>query len=215
MRRIISATVAQLLTEAFGWSTITFVVDRWTSEQLWPDGNTGPLVLRLTFALVDERPQVVGVELWAAPPTTDPLLLQPKARGAVHSEDLRAIPLRRLLADWQAGVARTAVFAEHNPGARRLGHEFRRQAIEMARVVGTSKRKGGADIHPPEHWRAVADVYLRSGTKGVATTWGVSPGTAGRWVWVARNEKGLLDRTSPGRTSGRATRERNEDEQAR
>ncbi len=185
--------------------------ERWVNEMRWPDKADGPFALRLTFGLIDERPEVVGVELWAVEPpeTVDPLYARPgfsPTEAPIRSADLR-LPLRHLLEEWKARrlvTADLAARAAAMSGRPDWWPAFQAEAIRTGHLVG-AKRKGRADAHGPEHWEAVADVYLRSGTSGVARTFLVSKGTAGKWVWIARHEKQLLDPTEPGKMSGRST----------
>ncbi len=183
---------------------------RRSTERRWPHPTKGPFVLRLTFGLIDQRPEVVGVELWAVPPPKpeDPAdqLLSTPSLSPIRTEHLR-LPLRSLFDEWKQHRLRTAEIASAataGPRHPEWWDDWRGDAIRTAEVVDV-KRKGRADAHDDAHWHAVAEVYLAGGTKAVARTWGVSKGTAGKWVWVVRNQKGLLDPTQRGKRSGRSS----------
>lgn len=176
-------------------------------EQRWP-GNDGPWVLRLTYGLVDDRPEVVGVELWAVDPAEvdmagwPDLFLKPKL-VAIHTETIR-LPLRRLLREWVAGRIKTAIAAG---GAASMPSGWRSEALATGRAVDV-RRKGRADAHGDDHWQTVAAVYLDKGTVGVARHFTVAKGTAAKWVSIARNQKGYLAKTTRGKATGRSTSER-------
>ncbi|HTV10354.1 MAG TPA: hypothetical protein VME20_00700 [Acidimicrobiales bacterium] len=188
----------------------------WCTERRWPDRDAGPLTLRLTFGLVAGRPEVVGVELWGTDPAAvdipnwPGLLLKPSVPGngepaPIRTETMR-LPLRRLLDEWRAKAVRRGTIAADvdllSDADARLPRSYREMAIRHAVYAG-AKRKGRADAHKDDHWQAVADVYLASSLRGVMDTWHVSKGTASKWVWVARNQKGLLAKTTRGRPTGR------------
>lgn len=173
-------------------------------EQRWPDAKTGPWVLRLTYGLVDERPEVVGVEMWGVDPAEIELAgwpafsLKPERTIAIHTGGIR-LPLRRLLRDWVADRIKRAGNAESAPS---LPAGWRSEALATGRAVDV-RRRGGADAHGDDHWEEVAAVYLAKGTAGVANHFTVAKGTAAKWVSIARNDKELLAKTTRGRGSGR------------
>ena len=92
----------------------------------WPDPDTGPFDLWTTVAIIDGRPEVVGVELWAIDPASLekrvthltpaqaerhwPRLPDPAwddRTGVIRTKDLR-IPLGRVLTDYMSRQRRLA-----------------------------------------------------------------------------------------------------------
>ncbi|HVB13543.1 MAG TPA: hypothetical protein VNH38_02155 [Candidatus Dormibacteraeota bacterium] len=92
----------------------------------WPDPESGPFDLWTTFAIIDGRPEVVGVELWAVDPSALPrgvTHLTPKEAeghwprepdpswdsrvGAIRSKDLR-VPLGQIVSDYMGRERRRA-----------------------------------------------------------------------------------------------------------
>jgi hypothetical protein len=92
----------------------------------WPDPESGPFDLWTTYAIIDGRPEVVGVELWAVDPaalSSRVTKLAPKEakrhwpqtglawgsrEGAIRTKDLR-VPLGRIVSDYmghQRGLAK-------------------------------------------------------------------------------------------------------------
>lgn len=85
----------------------------------WPDPESGPFDLWTTFAIIDGRAEVVGVELWAVDPSALPkgvTRLTPKEAeshwpqtglawgsrvGGIRAKDLR-VPLGRIVSDYMA-----------------------------------------------------------------------------------------------------------------
>ncbi len=86
----------------------------------WPDPVAGPFDLWTTYAIIDGRPEVVGVEMWAVDPAALPKRVTHLAKaeaerhwpresepswdsrgGPIRSKDLR-LPLGRIVADYMA-----------------------------------------------------------------------------------------------------------------
>jgi hypothetical protein len=84
----------------------------------WPDPKTGPFKLWTTFAVIDGRVEIVGVEVWSVEPSSldqTVTALTPKQASnhwtviaserelegqAIRSTDLRAIPLNTIASDY-------------------------------------------------------------------------------------------------------------------
>ncbi len=166
------------------------------TETLWPDQQTGPWLLRASFAATDGALVPVGIEIWAVSPPG------PSSRWTAWRPDLVAadrplvpltpaglrIPLGRLADELAASAAR------YLPAARA---QHRNEADLLETVAKTRRRTGRPPLYPPEHYAAVADVYRQVGgrapTAGVAERFGVSRSTASKWVVRARR-LGLLER---------------------
>lgn len=186
------------------------LVDYWTQERGWPD-QKGPLRMRLTFGLVDGRPEVVGMELWGVSPAEvwgltkreerkAGLQVNPKRPAAIHTETAR-VPLRRLLKEWRTSKTRAAEIAK----AVKALPEPRRSAVlppaYVEEAIATAEKV--AHGHDRSHWIGVTDAYLDGGLAAVMDLFDVSKGTAGKWVWIARHRENLLKKTSRGARSGR------------
>ena len=78
-------------------------------ERRWPDPNTGPLRLRVWFGRVNERPAVVGVELWGVEPVSQEWGaeseaarhgFEPLGTAPVRAQDVHTLRIGELLDDW-------------------------------------------------------------------------------------------------------------------
>lgn len=179
-------------------------------EGRWPDPDHGPFRLRVWFGRVDDRPAVVGVELWGVEPqqrdwleseagdeAIDVVTGKAVSRdwlgyqlpdAAVRAEDVR-LPLGRLLDDW---LDRQRAFAR----ASRLlwgdspGHEARVQRFER-RLEG--KRTGPPRL-TDDFLQQVTDIYNGAARDGArnpaapvqAALGARTPSTARSWIREAR-----------------------------
>jgi hypothetical protein len=103
----------------------------------WPDPKSGPFDLWTTFAIVNGRAEVVGVELWAIDPASLdrqvthltkaqalkhwPRVDDPKwdsREGVIQSSDLRSIPLASIVTNYMTRQRRLA-WSEVTPGHRK------------------------------------------------------------------------------------------------
>lgn len=190
-----------------------------TTEEKWPDKEVGPWALRLTTAIVDDRPAVVGVELYAV----DPELIRQNAQGwptlAAHlvprvTERITTAGMRVPLAERLAAyLARTKKSDEiiANAAPDQIPARWREFARERLASIkhAESARRGRPPLYGREHFERVAAVYneaLRSGAMpplgAVARAWTVSESTAAKWVSRCRRTFGLLPPTTPGRAAG-------------
>ena len=195
-------------------------------ERRWPDSGSGPWALRLTFAIVDDRPGVVGVELYAIDPATiaadrgtgkndaERWLNLPLAREAgknpvpIQTSGVR-LPLGELLDQYLASMRRSDEIVSRAPG---FPAEWRQEATDrlgrIAEVTPTPGRPGRPPLYSRDHFERVADVYSRAllagepPTKAVSDVFSVSKSTAAKWVARCR-ELELLRDTDRGKPAGR------------
>lgn len=195
--------------------------------------------MRLVFAILNDKPAVVGVELWAVdedelrittvqdvrpdsvladflPSLLGPDGPQPKGTTAITTEGLR-LPLRSIFDAWLANEV--AEEARDLTSSRVRGREavpaFQRMALEQA----ARRRFGRPKVHGQAHYREVARIYKKAirskrPTAAVAEKFNVSPGTAAKWVSIARNDLHLIPPTSKGKASGPTKRPARRKEQS-
>lgn len=167
--------------------------------RLWPDSETGPFRLRLWFGRVDDRPAVVGVEMWGVHPVgapwPGPVGMEP-ADSPIRAEDIR-LPLGKLLDAWverQYRYARASLTLWGDvPGQAERVEKF------TAPLDGHStERRVGRPALSDEMLSQVVEVYnaaVRRGDRQPAVrvfeelgpTYGAAvPETARGWVRQAR-----------------------------
>ncbi|HXF72995.1 MAG TPA: helix-turn-helix domain-containing protein [Actinomycetota bacterium] len=144
--------------------------------------DCGPRFLDLRFALVRGAPELVGLAIHPLPRTEPrPLdavqLRRCVALGTAIPEAVRLLVESDAFPELEVDIDELRQAAEPTPtGRRRLGpHQF----LQIAKIYVTTKR---------------------APTQAVAERFGVSRGTAARWVRRAR-EMGFLTETSPGKAS--------------
>lgn len=172
----------------------------------WPDAERGPYSLRLTSALIDGRPQIVGVELWGEDPANYPdsdrqALPVPESETGITSVAIR-LPLGELLArvlddySHDSGLIGKAASASDR---LRASVETNQATVDTAPV-----RRGRRPLYGVPHFARVARVYTDAMARGkrptaaVAAWASVNKSTAAKWVARAR-ALGLLPPTSRGR----------------
>lgn len=163
-------------------------------EQLYPDPEAGPYLLRLTIEDVDKRLEIVGIEMWGQQP--------PVGEAAPWGIESPAdTPQRITSTAIRLPLDKLAMAALEG-----MGHVTSHAARPVPRG-GDTKSKGGRPPRSPEHWNKVAKIYsaaLASGkrpTSTVATQLDVSKTTAAKWVARCRAQ-GLLPATTKGRAVG-------------
>lgn len=185
----------------------------------WPDPERGPYSLRLTSALIEGRPQLVGVEVWGGDPAryastfaSDPIPV-PDSETSITSVAIR-LPLAKLLAGVLDHYRDVSALISKSPGASdRLRASV--QANE-AIVNAVPVRRGRRPTYGVPHFARVARIYtdaLASGRRPTAAVaaWGlVNKSTAAKWVARAR-ALGLLPPTTRGRAAV-VTTQRREDQ---
>lgn len=138
----------------------------------WPDPQTGPFRLRLWFGTVDEKPAVVGVEMWGVDPVreTPPWFIDVDLPDVpIGAEDIR-LPLGRLRDDWvdkQRSYARAsrALWGDVPPELR-LPQEVHEAAVQrFERRLGAPKRVGRPPLSDELLGRVTA-IYNEAVTSG-------------------------------------------------
>ncbi len=176
-------------------------------ERRWPDEDTGPWVLRLTFGIVGDRPGVVAVELYAVTPAAirravdgwPSLLLEPgrrkRRKPTAENRDLfetlgpetittagMRVPLAELTTEYLARLERSAKIAA-SPGATgRLPDAWRRAAAEQLERLRAPERRHGPGrpaAYGAEHYEKVAEIYLQALREGRSPTKAVADALAG------------------------------------
>lgn len=157
----------------------------------WPDPETGPLLLHVWIDRIDDRPAVVGVELWGIRPPVSASCLDAvmalAEEAPVRASDVR-LPLGAFLDDWVGTQLATGRAAQQlygkkiephvraietkygaQPGERsHLTDDFLERVAEVhAAAVRSGNRKPSLAV-----WRALGNGYSRS--------------TARSWVHEAR-----------------------------
>ncbi|MHB1988905.1 MAG: hypothetical protein ACYCSF_13145 [Acidimicrobiales bacterium] len=181
-----------------------------TTEQRWP-GKDGPWTLRLTFAIVDDRPGVVAVELYAvdtprikkAVSGWPGLLIKPAATSSITTTGIR-VPLAEMLSNYLATRRGRDAIISASPG---LPASLRKETTSRRQQSALAKRGPGRPaLYGPDHYKEVAAIYtdaLRSGrtpTAAVARQKQVSQSAATKWVANARG-LGLLPQTAKGKAA--------------
>jgi hypothetical protein len=181
-------------------------------EIYWPDPEAGPYLVRVTLDNVDDRLEIVGVEIWGrdadevgwsnrAPageltPVTSTAIRLPLdhiATEALHSS--RVSPEDD---EWNyAGKGE-----QNDPMA-----EFYRRTNEKLRKLKGARQTGRPTQYDESHFAAVAQVYSQAlathqnPTGAVAERFSVSKSAAAKWVARCR-AMGLLPPTTRGRSAG-------------
>ena len=189
----------------------------WLGEQVFDvDGAK----LRLSFAIVDGRPEVVGFELWRADPRTQPWrnyddvrqmrfrdnCFDVKQERPIATSDLRA-PLQRFVNDWLSDHKQTV---EHILGSPVASAQWKRRVRKAQKKIDSlaAPRPGRKPVYDRDHFEKVAAVYRQAlrerkpPTKAVADCpeWGpVDVSTAAKWVSRACHEFGFLPLTTQGK----------------
>jgi hypothetical protein len=180
--------------------------------------------LRLTFAMVSGRPEVVGFELWSADPRSQPWRKnQALMRDAdnnfdvrldrpISSSDLRT-PLHPLVDEWMSRRKGLSGLILDSPQASAAWKRKVRKAQKQLETAAPP-RPGRKPVYGRDHFEQVAQVYKQAlrrrkpPTKTVAEwpDWGpVDISTAAKWVSRARNEFGFLPPTTQGKPASEKT----------
>ena len=190
----------------------------WLGEQTFDvDGAK----LRLTFAMVNGRPEVVGFELWTADPRSQPARTynpaQMRARDnnfnvkldrPISSNDLRA-PLQKLTDRWLVKQRATMDLILDDTVGTPASPEWKRKVRKAQKQIesATAPRPGRKPIYGRDHFEKVAAVYRQAlmdrkpPTKAVAKHWKVNVSTAAKWVSRCRSDftPPLLPSTTQGK----------------
>ena len=173
----------------------------------WPDPVSGPYSMRVSVALVDGRPEVVGVEFWGANPSdfvpTRRRFRHLRSTDAITSTAIR-IPLRELLTKLLSEFQRDSeLIVESTTASPRLKDSVAQRQVHMPT---DAPRRGRRPRYGPPFFAQVAQVYTEAMGRREAPTvavakWGqVNKSTAAKWVSKAR-ALGLLPPTSRGRAA--------------
>ena len=170
--------------------------DSFKTRLLWPDVRTGPWDITLTWRLMSDRYECVGIEVVEA------LQLEPLPPGATADAPYRSKPPHKVLTaqrirglEWGRimKTARKQLVREARYLAPVLrmqqdtaaGHEVEARSAGMQ---GRAGRRGRPQVRPDSHYEKVATLYVGacdSGdppTKFVAEHFGVPHSTAAKWV---------------------------------
>jgi hypothetical protein len=182
----------------------------------WPDPKDGPFELCVTVAIVDGRPEAVGLEVWACDPAQLPKQftgMTAKAAtekwrfvdreaepDAIRTADIRRIALGQIVDEAVQGVRKTATVltTSDQVGKRKPAGWAARPAVqkEAKRILEVTeppapKPKGRRPL-PRSHYEEVARVYLgaladrREPTRAVKDYWAVSKSQAAKWIYRCR-----------------------------
>ncbi len=169
----------------------------------WPDPDTGPWQVTLSWRWSEDRVECVGFCLQPL----DALSVEPLTASL-----LRSIPVMRLVTqarreryDASGGeIVETIDGGGDLPIGESLAASLREQSDSW------SERRPGRPVElGPQHYREVAKVYSSAHASGgaplvaVQEHWHVSRPTASRWVAEARAQE-LLPATGRGRAKGNA-----------
>lgn len=176
------------------------------TQGLWPDESQGPWYFRLYWEEIDGRTECVGLDFRSVRTVDDEgsgSLLADPSRVPMKPTKLTTTTLRDFPLGATVDGSRAWVGAVLTWWAGR--DEARRDELEAkARRFAARRSKGGRKpMYGPDHWAAVADVYLGTASKptsAVAEAFGVSHSAAGKWVARCR-EMGLVPPTTAGKTS--------------
>lgn len=181
------------------------------SERYWPDEKAGPYLLRLSYAVIKNRLEVVGVEMWAQQPPTDEKWRKwlndapTDTPNPINSVALR-MPLDRLASEALARLKSAGSIVRSKP------EQFSEETVASIEKMEAlpDQQRGRPAVYGPEHWAKVATVYVEAAaarekpTLAVQNAFGVSKTTAAKWVararqdeWLAPAEKGRVS-TEPG-----------------
>lgn len=189
----------------------------------YPPTPDRPWTVRITYALIDGKPAVGAVEVYAVDPdairAADPhwphLDHRPPTAQPITSIGLR-LPLGTMLSAYIARRRRTADIVAAAPS---FPPNLRRSARKVLRQINSAapeRPRGRPPLYGREHYEDVAATYLdalasgRPTTQAVAARFGVSDSAASKWVATARHTWGLLPRTSKGRSAGWPASQRKE-----
>lgn len=201
-----------------------------TRERRWPDRKVGPWTLRLTYGVVDGRPGVLGVELYAV----DPERIAEAAAGwpkvdvrparktrRITTAGMR-VPLADLLVEYLSQNQRADdLIANADPrwleqAAGHLGlsaETMRTVASKRVRVIGETRppRRRGRPPRSADATRTLYEEAARIYNEALASRLApldaiteemhVGRSTAGKYVARAR-AAGLLPPTTPGKARG-------------
>jgi hypothetical protein len=128
--------------------------------RLWPDPQTGPFWLRLWVKQVDDRPAIVGVEMWGVEPPTAEVTLTDTT--AITRKDIRDLRLDKLLDGWRAMMGSYARATVDTHYAKAPDKEAKLARFERRLGVKHTGRPRLTD----EFLREVADIYTKAVDKG-------------------------------------------------
>lgn len=198
-------------------------------------GTGAPVDVRVTVAMIDGRPEVIGVEMWSVhPATVDKTFTGMTPRAAekkwgpvdpdkpaagIRTIDLR-LPLATIAEDVAKRARRSASLvaskrsdADHWAAKPRVQSEAER--IIAATGAEPAKPRGRRPL-PRSHYEEVAKVYsdaIGDPTQAVKEHWHVSKSQAAKWIYRCRREPlNLLPPTSRGRLTTTAAHRPDEED---
>jgi len=196
-------------------------------EYRWPDRSAGPWILRLTFAIVDGRPGVVGVELYAVDPEKIPgagkVYKRPSRKTRRITTAGMRVPLADLMVEYLPQAQRSAELrANAQPSWLEQAASHLGTPAETIRTISSKKARAISSALPPQPrgrprrpadatrglYEEAARIYneafaagRRPLTKVIGDEMHVAKSTAGKYVAGAR-ALGLLPQTTPGKAKG-------------
>ena len=176
----------------------------------WRDPTGGHWIVTFTWAEVNGRPEVIGVNIRShldilygdIRDGTAVVEVHPVGQPASMTRTVwRSFPAAQTIDKARRGSRRLLEkLAEEAPGSL---EEKNRKDLELYREPDP-RRGGRPRLYDQDHFRKVADVYRdawrrsNSPTQTVASRFNVSPSTAAKWVKRAR-DMGFLGKTTAGR----------------
>jgi len=188
----------------------------------FPPTPERPWAVRITVGMVDGKPAIVALELYAV----DPAVIATAARGwpeiarsfvpatptPITASGAR-LPLGSLLADYVASQRKSAATISHAPEfpERWRAQAERRMALLTEPDGEGSRPRGRPLLYDRAHYERVAATYLDALAAGlpptgsVASSFGASKATASKWLTKCR-ALGLLPPTTRGVATGWPTK---------
>ena len=186
------------------------------TTQLWGDlhRRAGKPDLVLHFAMIEGRPECVGIEVGArvSPPGSTDRRWRLKDTATIEgplrpisAADVRGLGLGEEVRRARAKMIRDLRIIESSGDLPKRWRAEARERLALVEKDG-GRRPGRPRMYDAEHFRKVADFYREGATNGltptrwVARKYGVSQSTAAKWVARARSpEYGFLPPTTRGR----------------
>lgn len=169
------------------------------------DLQVGSHAVRLTFGILGDRPELVGVEMWAIPKPTKGKWnsqLQPDLAPGATPERIKATSLRlrtdTLTKEW-ANKSRAVAKMLARPERTDIPKKWTDNALELLDQTSHMRRGGRPPLYSPDDYREVLKVYREARTarrpayRAVAKYKNVSESAAAKLVSKAK------DLENPGR----------------
>lgn len=182
----------------------------------WRDPHGRRWIVRTTWAEVEGRAEVIGIELrshlgtrWGERGTSSYVVDVP-AEGAtpLTASIWRALNVGDIIQKQRKGQTRNLERVVGLPSDR-----AEKWGEDLVAFRAPASKRGGRPPLEPQHFVEVAGIYLEtwrkgdSPTKAVANHFGVAQSTAAKWVMRAR-EMDLLGQTTPGKAGGGSPKRR-------